>query len=335
MREQTVTNQQGRPSTPIMSGVLQRKCACGNHAMGGECEECGKKNHLGLQTKLKIDEPRGIYEQEAYRIADQVVATSEHSENNHALPLEPMAWKDIERRFDYDFPRVRAHTSTAAEQSARDKNAHAYAMTGEPGSDMSDSTAVMPGQASAPVPTSGELPGSPGACVVQSAMPYSRSGIIRTSTGDVYENFEVRVEWSSANYRGETSYCAAECGEYHQFVKGYARSSSNKDGSGLTDVSSKVFGGKPLDQNKFQEDGLDKNPNARYGHRKEKQTMNEKYEPDRATGAKYVGYDSPGVFIGAFADFDLTFVGKLVDTCQGTETLSEPWRVAYRGVIRP
>jgi len=113
------------------------------------------------------------------------------------------------------------------------------------------------------------------------------------------------------------------------------RSSPNKDGSGLTDVSGKVFGGKLLDQNVFQEDGLDNNPKARYGHRNEKQTMNEKYEPDRATGTKYVGKDSPGVHIGTFADFDLTFVGKLVDTCKGTETVSAPWRVFYRGVIRP
>ncbi|HEX2996767.1 MAG TPA: hypothetical protein VHP14_18235, partial [Anaerolineales bacterium] len=181
----------------------------------------------------------------------------------------------------------------------------------------------------------GELPGSPGACVVQSAMPYSRSGIIRTSSGSVFENFEVQVEWSSAKYRGEANYCAAECGEYHQFIKGYLKSSSNKDGSDLKDVSGKVFGGKPLDEKVFQEDGLDRNPDARYGHRKEKQTMDEKYEPDRATGTKYVGKDAPGVLIGTFADFDLTFMGKLVDTCQGTETNSDPWRVAYRGIIRP
>jgi len=151
----------------------------------------------------------------------------------------------------------------------------------------------------------------------------------------VFERFEVRAEWSSAEHRGEASYCAAECGEYHQFVKGYLKTSSNKDGSDLKDVSGKVFGGKPLDEKVFQEDGLDNNPKARYGHRNEKQTMNEKYEPDRATGTKYVGKDAPGVHIGTFADFDLTFIGKLVDTCQGTETVSDPWRVFYRGVIRP
>ncbi len=209
------------------------------------------------------------------------------------------------------------------------------ARTGESGKDTPEFTSVVPGNAKDAVPTQGELSGSPGACVVQSAMPYSRSGIIRTSSGSVFERFEVRAEWSSAEHRGEASYCAAECGEYHQFVKGYLKTSSNKDGSDLKDVSGKVFGGKPLDEKVFQEDGLDNNPKARYGHRNEKQTMNEKYEPDRATGTKYVGKDAPGVLIGTFADFDLTFMGKLVDTCQGTETNSDPWRVAYRGIIRP
>jgi hypothetical protein len=209
------------------------------------------------------------------------------------------------------------------------------ALTGEPGSEGPESASVMPGQAEDSVPASEELPGSPSACITQSYIPFSRNGLIRSPSGSVTEDFEVRVEWSSAKRHGEMSYCAAECGEYHQFIKGYMKSSPNKDGSDLTDVSGKIFDGKPLDQNVFQEDGLDNNPKARYGHRKEKQTMNEKYEPDRATGTRYVGKDSPGVHIGTFADFDLTFVGKLVDTCNGTETTSDPWRVFYRGVIRP
>jgi hypothetical protein len=57
-------------SAAITRTVLQRNCACGNHMMaGGECAECSKKNRLGLQTKLKVNEPDGIYEQEADRIA--------------------------------------------------------------------------------------------------------------------------------------------------------------------------------------------------------------------------------------------------------------------------
>src|SRR6266436_5563266 len=70
------------PSVPLRSnrgGILQRKCACGGGAgISGECEECSKKKRLGLQTKLKVNEPGDIYEQEADRIADQGMATPAH-----------------------------------------------------------------------------------------------------------------------------------------------------------------------------------------------------------------------------------------------------------------
>lgn len=55
--------------------LLQRKCDCGSNAsaLTGECEECGEKSMLGLQTKLAISEPGDRYEQEADRVADQVM----------------------------------------------------------------------------------------------------------------------------------------------------------------------------------------------------------------------------------------------------------------------
>ena len=186
--------------------------------------------------------------------------------------------------------------------------------------------------------TSGEdLPGAPSACVLNAALPYAQSGILRALRGTVGEKFEIRAEWSNTpkSSRGETSYCAAECGEYHQFLKGHMLSSSNEDGSDLTDVSPRLFGGQKLDENSFQEDGSDRNPNARYGHRKEPQTMDEDYKPNRMIGSKYFGRDFPNVSTGTVADIDLTFLGKLVDTCNRTEDQSATWRVQFRGVIRP
>src|SRR5262245_28673055 len=61
MRHQTATSQQAQPSTPIKSGVLQRKCVCGQHTIaGGECEACSKKREGMLQRKAadsaKVDE---------------------------------------------------------------------------------------------------------------------------------------------------------------------------------------------------------------------------------------------------------------------------------------
>jgi hypothetical protein len=160
--------------TPVARGLLQRACACGQHTgSGGECEEC-KKKHQGMlrrtavnnssaisparkiQTKLAINKPGDAHEQEADRIADQVMSAPAHGLNHHILPriqrlvgqsnaqidtaptsvdqalaspgqqMEPTLQQDMERRFGYDFSQVRVHCGTLAEQSARDINAHAY-----------------------------------------------------------------------------------------------------------------------------------------------------------------------------------------------------------------
>ncbi len=110
------------------------------------------------QTKLKVSEPGDIYEQEADRMSNQVLAAPTHApvggtgprvqrvagqpvaENatapasvEHALaspgkPLEPTLRHEMEQRFGCDFSRVRVHIGPTAEQSARDVNARAYAV---------------------------------------------------------------------------------------------------------------------------------------------------------------------------------------------------------------
>lgn len=153
------TQQKSQTATPVSSGVLQRKCACGNHTIaGGECAECDKKKGLSLQTKLKVNEPGDIYEQEADRIAGQVMATPVHSAvsgvpsraqrfagqptgqadaapasvdrvlASPGRPMEPALRQDKEQRFGYDFSRVRVHTGAAAEQSARELTASPHAV---------------------------------------------------------------------------------------------------------------------------------------------------------------------------------------------------------------
>ena len=138
--------------------LLQRKCACGANASGltGECAECSKKKLVGLQTKLRINEPGDIYEHEADRVAEQVLAkparphvsgapprmqrfSGQSSGQTGAAPasvdralaspgrpLEPTLRQDMESRFGHDFSTVRVHSDAAADQSARDVNAHAY-----------------------------------------------------------------------------------------------------------------------------------------------------------------------------------------------------------------
>lgn len=67
-----------RSMNPIQGSILQRKCACGNTSgTTGTCTGCQEKQELTLQTKLSISEPGDHYEQEADRIADQVMQMPE------------------------------------------------------------------------------------------------------------------------------------------------------------------------------------------------------------------------------------------------------------------
>lgn len=121
--------------TRTTTALLQRKCACGGAAgVTGECEGCRKKR-LGLQAKLKVNEPGDSYEQEADRVADQVLAAPAHSAVSGAplriqrvsastgqldaapasvdaalaspgRSLDPAPRLDMEQRFGHDFSRL-------------------------------------------------------------------------------------------------------------------------------------------------------------------------------------------------------------------------------------
>jgi outer membrane protein OmpA-like peptidoglycan-associated protein len=82
-KEAPAKQERGLSSAPVVQApqpifspplILQRKCAC-----GGECPSC-KEEKLEeshpLQTKLKVNTPGDVFEQEADRIADQVVGMS-------------------------------------------------------------------------------------------------------------------------------------------------------------------------------------------------------------------------------------------------------------------
>ena len=155
---------------------VQRKTSC---ACGGGCPRCtsktgsanamaeqflspmvllqasGRAGHL-LQAKLTIGASNDPLEQEADRVADQVLAAPANpavsgapphiqrspgqasapadtapASVDHVLagpgrPLDPALRQDMEQRFGYDFSRVRVHSGAAAEQSAREVNANAY-----------------------------------------------------------------------------------------------------------------------------------------------------------------------------------------------------------------
>lgn len=134
---------------------LQRKAAC---ACGGGCPHCkaAGSNPSVLQKQLSIGVSNDRMEQEAERVADQVLTASPHSDlgnlplriqrfsesgsaeaitaprsvdrvlANMGKPLEESIQKDMSLRFGHDFSDVRTHSGEAAEQSAKDVDANAY-----------------------------------------------------------------------------------------------------------------------------------------------------------------------------------------------------------------
>lgn len=142
--------------------LLQRKCVCGGSAgLTGDCEDCRTDKLLGangarLQRKLTIGASNDPLEQEADRVADQVLAAPAHPAVSGAPPriqrstgqatgdvcnvpasvdhvlassgrlLDAELQQDMGQRFGHDFSRVRVYSGEAAEQSAREVNANAY-----------------------------------------------------------------------------------------------------------------------------------------------------------------------------------------------------------------
>ena len=119
-------------------------------------EQKKKEDEPTLQKKLSIGASNDPLEDEADRVADQVLAapanpavggaptriqrvTGQATEGTDTAPgsvdrvlassgrpMEPALRQDMEQRFGHDFSRVRVHAGGAAEQSAREVNANAY-----------------------------------------------------------------------------------------------------------------------------------------------------------------------------------------------------------------
>jgi hypothetical protein len=74
---------------PASRGLLQRKCACGGtHGVDDMCEACRGQRLTGVQTKLRVNEPGDRYEQEADRIADEVMRMPEPTVQREEGPEE-------------------------------------------------------------------------------------------------------------------------------------------------------------------------------------------------------------------------------------------------------
>ncbi|MEM9007837.1 MAG: DUF4157 domain-containing protein [Cyanobacteria bacterium P01_F01_bin.86] len=173
-REAIGQTQPAPTSYPLSKGsILQRKCSsCGQYKTGGgTCTHCQSKNGAKplqklptIQTKLTLGQPNDKYEQEADRVAEQImrmpaptlspqidekqilrrteplvrrrlagdISGSEAPPIVHEVlrspgqSLELNTQRFMESRFGHDFSRVRVHADAKAAVSARAINAQAY-----------------------------------------------------------------------------------------------------------------------------------------------------------------------------------------------------------------
>jgi hypothetical protein len=96
-------------------GVLERKCACGNHTIaGGECAECSREK-INLQRKCT----GGGELKEVPPIVHDVLQAP-------GQPLDSETRAFMEPRFNHDFSNVRVHTDGRAGESASAVKAMAY-----------------------------------------------------------------------------------------------------------------------------------------------------------------------------------------------------------------
>ncbi|MFP3556894.1 DUF4157 domain-containing protein [Paraburkholderia sp. SIMBA_049] len=100
----------GRPA-------LQRKCACGAYASGGECEGCRREKHGDAQRSASGGARGGV--ERAPPIVHDVLRSS-------GEPLGRAARALFESRFAHDFSRVRVHRDGQATRSAQAIDALAY-----------------------------------------------------------------------------------------------------------------------------------------------------------------------------------------------------------------
>jgi hypothetical protein len=100
MREQTTGKPTLQPFSPAATGLLQRKCACGQHATDqhGQCTECKKKGQLLQRRAINQSDPEN-----APPIVHEVLRSP-------GRPLDAATCANMEPRFEHDFSQIPVHT---------------------------------------------------------------------------------------------------------------------------------------------------------------------------------------------------------------------------------
>lgn len=103
--------------TATVCGVLQRRCACGEHTIGGgACSKCAKNAESSTLPGRRANAA-------TINSVPPIVNDVLHSPGES---LDPRTRAFMEPRFGHDFSRVRVHTDARAGESARAVGAEAY-----------------------------------------------------------------------------------------------------------------------------------------------------------------------------------------------------------------
>lgn len=97
-------------------GLLQRKCACGAHADGGECAECRNKKQLGLQREA--DRGGRTSTPPSYAMTSRLVQGGTRLPADIRASLAPL--------YGSEFAEVRVHHDSASQAAARKVDALAF-----------------------------------------------------------------------------------------------------------------------------------------------------------------------------------------------------------------
>jgi cell division septation protein DedD len=117
MKQQgTAARQNGAAVRQTASAQIQRQCACGQHAGGGECEACKKR--------------KATLQRDAAGSPSPVTANpgAPDALRSPGQPLDPRTRSLMESRFQHDFSAVRVHTGVRAAESSQSLGANAWAL---------------------------------------------------------------------------------------------------------------------------------------------------------------------------------------------------------------
>lgn len=119
--------------TPVQTGLLQRKCACGGGlGVTEECEDCSARKLVLARATQELSSARrsansvNQNSELANRNAGGIPPTVHEVLRSSGEPLDDKSREFMEQRFGHDFSKVRVHADVAAKQSAQAISARAY-----------------------------------------------------------------------------------------------------------------------------------------------------------------------------------------------------------------